>query len=31
VPNAIALIAVSVLLVLPLTLGLKKAFRRLEI
>jgi len=31
VPNTIALIAVSVLLVLPLTLGLKKAFRRLEV
>jgi MFS family permease len=31
VPNAIALIACSVLLVLPLTLGLKKAFRRLEV
>jgi len=31
VPNSIALIAVSVLLTLPLTLGLKKAFRRLEV
>ena len=31
VPNAIALIAGSVLLTLPLTLGLKKAFRRLEV
>ncbi len=31
VPNAIALIAGSVLLVLPLTLGLKKAFRKLAI
>ena len=31
VSNAIALIAGSVLLVLPLTLGLKKAFRRLEV
>jgi MFS transporter, FSR family, fosmidomycin resistance protein len=31
VSNTIALIAGSVLLVLPLTLGLKKAFRRLEI
>jgi len=31
VPNAIALVAGSVLLTLPLTLGLKKAFRRLEV
>lgn len=31
VPNAIALIAISVLLVLPLTLGLNKAFRELEV
>ena len=31
VPNAIALIAGSVLMVLPLTLGLKKAFRILEV
>ena len=31
VPNTIALIACSVLMVLPLTLGLKKAFRRLEV
>jgi len=31
VPNTVILIAGSVLLVLPLTLGLKKAFRRLEI
>lgn len=31
VPNAIALIAGSVLLVLPLTLGLNKAFRKLEV
>jgi len=30
VPNAIALIAASVLLTLPMTLGLRKAFRRLE-
>ena len=31
VPNAVALVAGSVLLTLPLTLGLKKAFRRLEV
>jgi MFS family permease len=31
VPDAIALIACSVLLVLPLTLGLKEAFRRLQV
>ena len=31
VPNAIALIACSVLMVLPFVLGLKKAFRRLEV
>jgi MFS family permease len=31
VPNAIALIAGSVLFVFPLTLGLSKAFRRLEV
>ena len=31
VPNTIALIACSVLMVLPLTLGLKKAFRRLQV
>ena len=31
VPNTISLIAGSVLIALPLTLGLKKAFRRLEV
>ena len=31
VPNTIALIAGSVLMVLPLTLGLKKVFRRLQV